>query len=113
MVSCPLFAHHSLAPFDIQHIVTLKGIVTNFEWSNPHVYISLAVKAEKGNVEQWRVEGNSPNMLNRVGWSREMIKAGDQLTVTGFLAKNGKKIMRLDSITLAGGQKLDGQGLKY
>jgi len=108
-----LLAHHSAAPFDTEHAVTLKGTVTNFEWSNPHVFISLDVKDDKGNREQWRVEGNSPNMLTRVGWKREMIKPGDQLSVTGFPAKNGKKIMRLENIMLANDQKFDGQGLKY
>ena len=66
-----------------------------------------------GTVEQWRIEGNSPNMLTRVGWKREMIKPGDQVTVIGFPAKNGKKVMRMDSIVLTNGQKFDGQGLKY
>src|SRR6267378_5240882 len=103
-----LLAHHSAAPFDTEHAVTLKGTVTNFEWSNPHVFISLDVKGAKGNVEQWRVEGNSPNMLTRVGWKKEMIRTGDQITVTGSPAKDGKKIMRLHSVTLANGQELDG-----
>jgi len=67
----------------------------------------------KGNIEQWRVEGNSPNMLTRVGWKREMINPGDQLSVTAFPAKNGKNVMRLESIMLANDQKFDGQGLKY
>jgi hypothetical protein len=113
IVCSPAFAHHSAAPFDTEHALTLKGTVTNFEWSNPHVFISLDVKDDKGNGEQWRVEGNSPNMLTRVGWKREMVKPGDQLSVTGFPAKNGKKIMRLESIMLANNQKFDGQGLKY
>src|ERR1700680_3389764 len=97
LISLPLFAHHSGSAFDLEHPVTLKGNVANFEWSNPHVFIALDVKDDKGNVEQWRVEGNSPNMLTRVGWKREMIKEGDQLTVTGFPAKNGRNVMRLES----------------
>jgi hypothetical protein len=111
-ISLPLFAHHSGSAFDQEHPVTLKGTVANFEWSNPHVFIALDVKDDKGNVEQWRVEANSPNMLTRVGWKREMIKEGDQLAVTGFLAKNGRKIMRLHSLTLANGQQFDGEGFK-
>ena len=109
----PVFAHHSVAPFDMEHAITIKGTVTNFEWSNPHTWIYLAVKDNDGTVEQWRIEGNSPNMLTRVGWKREMIKPGDQETVIGFPAKNGKKVMRMDSILLTNGQKFDGQGLKY
>lgn len=111
--SIPLFAHHSSAAFDTDHLVTIKGTVTNFEWSNPHTFIYLDVKDESGKVEAWRVEANSPNMLTRVGWTRESVKTGDQVTVTGAPARNGAKIMRLDSIKLANGQKLDGQGIQY
>jgi len=112
LVSSPLFAHHSGSAFDLEHPVTLKGTVANFEWSNPHVFIALDVKDDKGNVEQWRIEGNSPNMLTRVGWKKEMIKEGDQVSVTGFVAKTGRKIMRLHSVMLANGQEFDGEGFK-
>jgi hypothetical protein len=111
-VALPLFAHHSSSSYDMEHPVTMKGVVSNVEWTNPHVFIFLNVKDDNGSVEEWRVEGNSPNMLFRVGWKKEMIKAGDQLVVNGALAKNGSKIMRLISITLANGQKYDGQGFK-
>src|SRR5690348_17719372 len=86
--SRPLFAHHSSAAYDMEHPINLKGVVTNVEWTNPHVFIFLDVKDDNGSVEEWRVEGNSPNMLFRVGWKKEMIKAGDQLQVNGALAKN-------------------------
>jgi len=111
-VSVPLFAHHSGSAFDLEHPVTLKGTVVSYEWSNPHVFIGLDVKDDKGEVEQWRIEANSPNMLTRVGWKKDMIKEGDQLAVTGFLAKTGRKIMRLHSLTLANGQQFDGEGFK-
>jgi Family of unknown function (DUF6152) len=111
-VALPLFAHHSSSSYDMEHPVNMKGVVNNVEWTNPHVFIFLDVKDDNGSVEEWRVEGNSPNMLFRVGWKKEMIKAGDQLMVNGALAKNGSKIMRLISITLANGQKYDGQGFK-
>jgi Family of unknown function (DUF6152) len=112
LISVPLFAHHSGSAFDQEHSVTLKGTVASFEWSNPHVFIGLDVKDDKGEVEQWRIEANSPNMLTRVGWKKDMIKEGDQLAVTGFLAKTGRKIMRLHSLTLANGQQFDGEGFK-
>jgi hypothetical protein len=111
-VTRPLFAHHSSAAYDMEHPVNMKGVVTNMEWTNPHVFIYMDMKDDNGNVEQWRVEGNSPNMLVRSGWRREMIKTGDQLTVNGAPAKNGSKVMRLISLTLANGQKYDGQGFK-
>jgi len=111
-LSRPLFANHSSAAYDMEHPVNMKGVVTNMEWSNPHVFIYLDVKDDNGNVEQWRVEGNSPNMLVRSGWKKEMIKTGDQLLVNGAPAKNGSKVMRLITLTLANGQKYDGQGFK-
>jgi hypothetical protein len=110
--SGPLLAHHSSSAYDMDHPVNMKGVVTNMEWSNPHVFIYLDVKDDAGNVEQWRVEGNSPNMLVRSGWKKEMIKTGDPLLVNGALAKNGSKVMRLITLTLANGQKYDGQGFK-
>jgi len=112
LVSRPLFAHHSSAAYDMEHPVNLKGIVSNMEWTNPHVFIFLDVKDDNGGVEEWRVEGNSPNMLVRTGWKREMIKTGDHLLVNGAPAKNGAKVMRLITLTLANGQKYDGQGFK-
>ena len=96
----------------MEHPLIMKGAVTNMEWGNPHVFIYLDVKTENGSVEQWRVEGNSPNMLVRSGWKKEMIKTGDQLEVNGAPAKNGSKVLRLITITLANGQKYDGQGFK-
>ena len=90
----------------------MKGTVGNVEWTNPHVFIYLNVKGDNGSAEEWRVEGNSPNMLFRVGWKKEMMKAGDSIEVNGAPAKNGSKIMRLISLTLANGQKFDGQGFK-
>jgi hypothetical protein len=111
-VSRPLLAHHSSSAYDMAHPVDMKGVVKNMDWGNPHVFIYMDMKNEKGEVEQWRVEGNSPNMLLRAGWKKEMIKAGDQLTVNGAPAKNGAKDLRLISLTLANGQKLDGQGFK-
>src|SRR5215469_1049646 len=69
-------AHHSSSSYDMEHPVTVKGVVKNMEWTNPHVFIFLEVKDESGSVEEWRVEGNSPNMLTRVGWKKEMINPG-------------------------------------
>jgi hypothetical protein len=111
-VSRPLFAHHSSSSYDMEHPVNMKGVVSNMEWTNPHVFIYLDAKDDNGSVEQWRVEGNSPNMLVRAGWKKEMIKTGDQLLVNGAPAKNGTKVMRLISLTLANGQKFDGHGFK-
>ncbi len=58
LISVPVFAHHSGSAFDQEHPVTMKGAVASFEWSNPHVFIGLDVKNDKGEVEQWRIEAN-------------------------------------------------------
>ena len=105
------FAHHARNSFDVDHPVTLKGSVADFKWTNPHIFIFLDVKDEKGNVDQWRVEGNSPNMLSRNGWKRELVKPGDLITVSGSPANKGWKVLRLETLTLANGQKFDGQGI--
>jgi len=112
LLSTPVFAHHSSSAYAMNQPVEMKGVVTNLEWGNPHVFIYMDIKDDKGGVEQWRVEGNSPNMLQRAGWKKEMIKVGDQLTVNGAPAKNGAKSLRLITLTLANGQKFDGQGFK-
>jgi DNA/RNA endonuclease YhcR with UshA esterase domain len=113
ILSLPALAHHSSAAFDLQHPVTVKGKVTQFEWANPHAFIYLDVKNDKGGIDQWRVEANSPNMLSRVGWNREIIKPGDEISVTGAPAKNGTTVMRLDNVVLPDGKKMDGQGFNY
>jgi hypothetical protein len=110
--STPLLAHHSSAAFALGHEIALKGTVTNFEWTNPHVFIYLDVMADDSSVEAWRIEANSPNMLSRSGWKKEMVTVGDAVTVSGSPAKNKTKVMRLVSIMLANGQKYDGQGFK-
>jgi DNA/RNA endonuclease YhcR with UshA esterase domain len=108
----PVFAHHSSSSYDMEHPVSVKGVITKVEWTNPHVFIFLNVKDDSGNVEEWRVEGNSPNMLTRVGWKPEMLKVGDTLEVKGAAAKSGSKVMRLITLTLQSGEKFDGQGFK-
>ena len=107
-----VFAHHSSSSYDMDHPVTLKGVITNVEWTNPHVFIFLNVKDESGATAEWRAEGNSPNMLTRVGWKKEMLVNGDVVTVNGAPARNGAKVMRIINLTTANGQKFDGQGFK-
>lgn len=105
--------HHSSAGFNMKNPITIKGKVSKFDWANPHAFIYMNVKNKNGGVDEWRVEANSPNMLSRVGWNREIIKEGDEITVNGAPANNGAEVMRLESVILANGQKLDGQGFSY
>ena len=80
---------------------------------SPRVYLPECEECKKGVVGRMAREANSPNMLSRVGWKRDMIKEGDEISVTGAPAKNGTQVMRLASVMLANGQKLDGQGFSY
>jgi hypothetical protein len=98
----PVLAHHSFAAeFDSEKPITLTGIVTKVEWTNPHVWFYINVKDEKtGEVSNWGAEMGPPHGLQRRGWRRESLKIGDQVTVAGSLAKNGSKRMNASTVTL-------------
>ena len=106
-------AHHSFAAeFDSKKPIKLTGVVTNVEWSNPHVWIRFKVKDESGKVTNWGAEMGPPHGLQGSGWRRETLKIGDEITVDGFLAKNGTPNVNARSVTLAAtggrpGQTLD------
>jgi hypothetical protein len=105
-LSTPVLAHHSVAEYDMSTLTSVKGTVTKFEWSNPHAYIYLEAKDEKGNVVEWTAELASIGMLARVNWKRDTVKPGDEIMITGNRAKNGRTTMRLDKIAFANGQEL-------
>jgi len=102
----PALAHHSVSMYDMDHPSTFKGTVTRIEWTNPHAYIYLTVKNDKGGVEEWAMEINSPNFLRHNGWTRDTVRPGDVVTVTGGAAKSGAKTMRCTSVVLADGTVL-------
>jgi hypothetical protein len=86
-------AHHSFAAeYDSNKQVTVKGVVQKVAWVNPHAYVFIDVKDEKGKVTTWAFESLSPNALSRQGWTRNSLKAGETVTVEGFLAKDGKPL---------------------
>jgi hypothetical protein len=105
-VSLQSFAHHGTVAYDPQRKVTLKGVVTNFEWTNPHSQIHLDVSDEKGNVVHWNFEAQPPNILTHAGWTRDSLKPGDQITIVGTPAKNGAPIGIIQKVVLASGQEL-------
>ena len=112
VISAPMLAHHGTSAYDTTKLTTVKGTVTDFQFNNPHVMISVEVKDEKGKVEIWICEANSPNVLTRHGWSRDIIKIGDQITIIGNRPKNGAKTMRLQKVVLSNGQELDPNSLQ-
>jgi hypothetical protein len=86
----PALAHHSFAPFDQTKTVTYKGTVSEFQWTNPHSWLIVKVKGEQGD-EVWSFEMLSPNVLRRMGWRSDILKAGDVITVTANPARDGSK----------------------
>lgn len=101
------YAHHGIgAWYDMTRSITVKGIVTSFEWTNPHAYIYLDVKDEKGTIEKWSGEMGSVGMLGRFGWKRDTVKPGDEITLIGRPAKDSKPTMLLNKVFLASGQGL-------
>lgn len=107
-ISTPVMAHHGEANYDTGKIVSFKGTVTEFEFVNPHVQITLDVKNDKGETEKWTGEARSPAMLSRYGgWDRNTIKVGDVITFYGHRTKNGTFFMRLEKIVKADGKELD------
>jgi hypothetical protein len=99
-------AHHATASFDMTKSMTVKGTVTGFDWTNPHVYIYVDVKDEKGAAEKWSVEMASTGMLARAGWRRDTVKAGDEITIIGNRAKDGRPFLHLSKVVFANGQEL-------
>ena len=104
------FAHHGTANYDTTKSVTVKGAVTNFQFINPHVIISLDVKDDKGVVQNWQGGLTSPNHLMRSGWTKETLKTGDVITISGFPAKSGAPEMWIQKVVLASGEVLDTSG---
>jgi hypothetical protein len=107
MVAGPLFAHHGRSNYDMSYTATVKGIVTGFEWVNPHALIFFDVTDENGKVEKWTAETNSPNTLSRQGWNRNTVKTGDQITLVGHRVKGGGTYINFSKIIFADGRELN------
>ncbi len=103
-LSATAFAHHSFAVYDHTKTLNLKGTVTKWQWSNPHAYLDIDVK-DGGGVKHYILEGTSINMLQRLGWRSNMIKAGDEVKVIFAPLLNGDPAGLLLEITLANGEK--------
>ncbi|HEV7969093.1 MAG TPA: DUF6152 family protein [Candidatus Acidoferrales bacterium] len=105
--SAPLLAHHGEANYDTEKTVSVRGTVTEFEFVNPHVQITLDVKNDKGEIEKWTGEARSPAMLSRYGgWDKNTIKVGDVISFYGHRTKNGTNFMRLEKIVMSDGKEL-------
>jgi len=101
-----LAGHHSPAVFDRTKEIKLVGSVKEFRWSNPHSFIELDVRNEKGGTDTWAVEMNPPSYLVKAGWTSKTVKPGDMVTIMVNPLRTNEPIGKFVSITLAGGQVL-------
>jgi hypothetical protein len=91
-VSVPLFAHHGNAAYDTAKTVTVKGTVTDYIWTNPHVFVKVDVKDDSGNAVHWIVEAQNPVSMGQIGWSKNTFKPGDEVEIDVMPAKNGNPV---------------------
>jgi hypothetical protein len=108
VLAVPANAHHSFASFDQTKQVTLKGVVREFQWTNPHSWLQLKVTNAEGVVEDWSIEMISPSVLGRMGWKRNSIKSGDAVVVVINPVRNGAHGGNMISVTGADGRKIGG-----
>jgi hypothetical protein len=106
VVSAPISAHHGAVSYDSKKFTTLKGTVTDFKFINPHTEIMFDVNDASGKPQSWIAEGVSATTLSRAGWNKNLLKAGDQITITGNALKNGSHAMRLSKVVLPSGREL-------
>src|SRR5262245_48778619 len=99
-------AHHSTAMYDMANPVTVKGTVKRFEWTNPHAFIFLDVKDDKGATTEWEIELMSLNHLRSYGWIRTTVKQGDVISATGGAARSGAASMIAGVVELPDGRKI-------
>ena len=101
----PLFAHHSW-PVDTRRLVTVKGTVTGYNWTNPHVMMGLDVATTDGKIEKWDVGGPSTARMSGNGWDKNTLKPGDMITAIGYRFTDGQNILRLEKIVMASGKEM-------
>jgi hypothetical protein len=105
-VVAPMAAHHSFsAEYDAAATVTLTGVVSKLEWSNPHVHMYVDVMDGNGKITTWNMEGSPPHALALNGFTQNIVNVGDSITITGHRARDNSARASRCEITTAGGKK--------
>ncbi len=102
----PLSAHHASRAVYQAKTITLMGTVTNYEWSNPHIIVSVQVKAANGDLQQWHAESLPPAQATAAGWTKNSLKLGDEVTLIGRPGRYAQHIMLLDHLVTPDGRTL-------
>jgi hypothetical protein len=105
-VSGSVSAHHNPKPMYESSSIMLTGTITEYEWANPHSIISIAVQTDGGAVQEWHAEFLPPSDMVRAGWTKETLKPGDRVTMTGLPGKHAQHILWLQSLVTPDGRKL-------
>ena len=109
VMSLPLLAHHGNASYENKS-VTIKGTVTKWLWTNPHTFLFLDVKDDKGNVVKWTCENQAPSTLVNFGFNAKTFKPGDEVTVVmSAVARNGVPVGRINKVILADGYVMNAE----
>jgi len=106
ILATPLFAHHGTVAFDTANPLTMKGVVTEWAWSNPHCLLQFDVKKDDGQIVHWIAETQNPATMVNAGWAKATFKPGDEITVTVMPAKNGRPVGQISKVVLASGKTL-------
>jgi len=112
VASIPAIAHHGVAGYDLTKTITLHGTVTKFDWSNPHCVIHMDAKNASGEVQNWTIELAAPSLLSRMGWTKNAMKAGDEIIADLHPAQNGAPVGISGTITCKLTILINGQALQ-
>jgi len=110
-VSIPAIAHHGVAGYDLTKTITLHGTVTKFDWSNPHIVIHMDAKNANGEVQNWTIELAAPTHMSRAGWTKNVMKAGDDIIAEVHPAQNGAPVGISGTVTFQLKIVINGQTL--